>query len=418
MWTAIHTIDMVLWIIMACSVAYVAFFALVSLFPSRTSKHQPSAISPQPSSSFLILFPAYKEDSVIVHSVRQFLEQSYPKDLYEVVVISDHMQDETNELLRQLPITLLTPQFEKSSKAKAMQYAIKEINGQSSIVNGQWSKVNGQSSMDNGQWSTVNGQFDYVVILDADNVVLPAFLEQVNVSCQQGYQAIQCHRCAKNCDNDVAVLDGVSEEINNTIFRKAHNTIGLSSALIGSGMCFTFEWFKQHVDLLNSAVEDRELESLLLQEKEFIKFEEDIHVFDEKVSNQDNFERQRLRWLNGQLQTLLIMLPNIPRAIATGNINYIDKTIQQALIPRSILLVLIPLFSLIMLCVAPVWSLKWWILFLVLCLSLFIAIPPQMRNSAVFGKLSSFPTLAIKMLKNLFHLNKNNKEFLHTSHDK
>ena len=183
-------------------------------------------------------------------------------------------------------------------------------------------------------------------------------------------------------------------------------------------MCFTFEWFKQHVDLLNSAVEDRELESLLLQEKEFIKFEEDIHVFDEKVSNQDNFERQRLRWLNGQLQTLLIMLPNIPRAIATGNINYIDKTIQQALIPRSILLVLIPLFSLIMLCVAPVWSLKWWILFLVLCLSLFIAIPPQMRNSAVFGKLSSFPTLAIKMLKNLFHLNKNNKEFLHTSHDK
>jgi len=388
MWTAIHTIDIVLWIIMAFSVAYVAFYALVSLFPSRTSKHQLSAPSAQPSSSFLILFPAYKEDSVIVHSVRQFLEQTYPKGLYEVVVISDHMQDDTNELLRQLPITLLTPQFEKSSKAKAMQYAIKEI----------------------------NGQFDYIVILDADNVVLPDFLEQVNVSCQQGYQAIQCHRCAKNCDNDVAVLDGVSEEINNTIFRKAHNTIGLSSALIGSGMCFTFEWFKRNVNLLNSAVEDRELESLLLQEKVFIKFEENIHVFDEKVSNHENFERQRLRWLNGQLQTLLIMLPYIPHAIATGNINYIDKTIQQALIPRSILLVLIPLCSLIMLCIAPIWSLKWWILYLILCLSLYIAIPSQMRNSTVFGKLSSFPSLAFKMLKNLFRINKHNKEFLHTTH--
>ena len=403
MWTAIHTIDIVLWIIMACSVAYVAFFALVSLFPSRSSSHQPSSIIHHPS-SFLILFPAYKEDSVIVHSVRQFLEQTYPKGLYEVVVISDHMQDDTNELLRQLPITLLTPQFEKSSKAKAMQYAIKEINGQSSTAN--------------GQSSTVNGQFDYIVILDADNVVLPDFLEQLNAVCQKGYQAIQCHRCAKNSDNDIAVLDGTSEEINNTIFRKAHNTIGLSSALIGSGMCFTFEWFKQHVDFLNSAVEDRELESLLLQEKVFIKFEKNIHVFDEKVSNHENFERQRLRWLNGQLQTLLIMMHNIPHAIATGNINYIDKTTQQALIPRSILLVMIPIFSLIMLCVAPVWSLKWWILFLVLCLSLYIAIPSQMRNSTVFGKLSSFPTLAIKMLKNLLHLNKNNKEFLHTSHDK
>ena len=397
MWTAIHTVDVMLWIIMAFSVLYVAFYALVALFLSRPSKHQPSAISPQPSSSFLILFPAYKEDSVIVHSVRQFLEQTYPRSLYEVVVISDHMQDDTNKLLRQLPITLLIPQFEKSSKAKAMQYAIKEINGQS---------------------STVNGQFDYIVVLDADNVVLPDFLEQLNAVCQKGYQAIQCHRCAKNSDNDIAVLDGTSEEINNTIFRKAHNTIGLSSALIGSGMCFTFEWFKQHIDLLNSAVEDRELESLLLQEKVFIKFEENIHVFDEKVNNHENFERQRLRWLNGQLQTFLIMLPNIPHAIATGNINYIDKTIQQALIPRSILLVIIPLFSLIMLCVAPVWSLKWWILFLVLCLSLYITIPPQMRNSAVFGKLSSFPALAFKMLKNLFHLNKNNKEFLHTSHYK
>ena len=169
MWTAIHTIDIVLWIIMAFSVLYVVFFALVSLFPSRTSKHHPSSLSPHPS-TFLILFPAYKEDSVIVHSVRQFLEQTYPKDLYEVVVISDHMQDDTNELLRQLPITLLTPQFENSSKAKAMQYAIKEI----------------------------KGLFDYVIILDADNVVLPDFLEQLNAVCQKGYQAIQCHRCAKN----------------------------------------------------------------------------------------------------------------------------------------------------------------------------------------------------------------------------
>ena len=298
------------------------------------------------------------------------------------------MKDETNQQLSQLPITLHILTFDKSSKARALQYAMQHT----------------------------EESYDYVVILDADNVVLPDFLEQLNASCQKGYQAIQCHRCAKNSDNNIAVLDGASEEINNTIFRKAHNTVGLSSALIGSGMCFAFEWFKHHVDLLNSAVEDRELESHLLQEKVYIKFEENFHVFDEKVSNRDNFERQRLRWLNGQLQTLLIMLPNIPHAIASGNINYIDKTIQQALIPRSILLVLIPIFSLIMLLLAPVWSIKWWALFLVLCISLYIAIPARMRNSTVFGKLTSFPRLALKMLKNLFRLNKNNKDFLHTTH--
>ncbi|MBP3844927.1 MAG: glycosyltransferase family 2 protein [Prevotella sp.] len=385
MWTAIHIIDIVLWVIMALSVVYVAFFALVSVFHRKKKEYSTYQLK---QSSFLILYPAYKEDAVIQHSVRQFLEQNYPKDLFQVAVISDHMKDDTNLQLSQLPITLHTLTFDKSSKARALQYAMQHT----------------------------EKSYDYVVILDADNVVLPDFLEQLNASCQKSYQAIQCHRCAKNSDNNIAVLDGASEEINNTIFRKAHNTVGLSSALIGSGMCFAFEWFKHHVNLLNSAVEDRELESHLLQEKVYIKFEENIHVFDEKVSNRDNFERQRLRWLNGQLQTLLIMLPNIPHAIASGNINYIDKTIQQALIPRSILLVLIPIFSLIMLLLAPVWSIKWWALFLVLCISLYIAIPARMRNSTVFGKLTSFPRLALKMLKNLFRLNKNNKDFLHTTH--
>ena len=385
MWTAIHIIDIVLWGIMALSVVYVAFFALISVFHRKKKEYSTYQLK---QSSFLILYPAYQEDAVIQHSVRQFLEQNYPKDLFQVAVISDHMKDDTNLQLSQLPITLHTLTFDKSSKARALQFAMKHT----------------------------EKSYDYVVILDADNVVLPDFLEQLNASCQKGYQAIQCHRCAKNSDNNIAVLDGASEEINNTIFRKAHNTVGLSSALIGSGMCFAFEWFKHHVDLLNSAVEDRELESHLLQEKVYIKFEENIHVFDEKVSNRDNFERQRLRWLNGQLQTLLIMLPNIPHAIASGNINYIDKTIQQALIPRSILLVLIPIFSLIMLLLAPVWSIKWWALFLVLCISLYIAIPARMRNSTVFGKLTSFPRLSLKMLKNLFRLNRNNKDFLHTTH--
>ena len=94
----------------------------------------------------------------------------------------------------------------------------------------------------------------------------------------------------------------ISEEINNTIFRKAHNAIGMSSALIGSGMCFDFAWFKENVSKLSTAVEDRELEALLMRQGIFIKYEEDIDVLDEKVSNKDNFQRQRLRWMPESVQ--------------------------------------------------------------------------------------------------------------------
>lgn len=399
MMTLIHIIDWVLWIFMAPSVLYVFFYAIISLFPSRRTNHQPSALSPQPS-TFLILFPAYKEDAVIVHSVRQCLEQTYPKERYHIGVISDHMQDETNELLRQLPITLFTPQFEKSSKAKALQYAISEVRGKRQEVRGE------------------SNDFDYVIILDADNMVMPDFLEQLNASCQQGYKAIQCHRCAKNSENDVAVLDGVSEEINNTIFRKAHNTIGISSALIGSGMCFPYNWFKEHVGLLETAVEDRELEIMLMKQHIFIKYEEHIPVFDEKVSSSENFQRQRLRWMTGQVQSLLLMLPYLPKAIMTGNIHYVDKTMQQALIPRSILLVLTFFFAVLMTFISRLWCIKWWALFLTICLALYIAIPRNMRNSKLFGKIFSTIKLVWLMLKNILKMDLKSREFLHTTHGK
>lgn len=387
-WTAIHIAEIVLWCILACSVAYVVFFAFISLFYDKEDEiaNHASALSNR-MAKFLILYPAYKEDRVIINAVEQFLLQDYPTDLYTVAVISDHMQPETNETLKKMPITLLTPTFEKSSKAKAMQYAINEV----------------------------KGDFNNVVILDADNVVRPDFLSQLNVLCTI-YDAIQCHRCAKNANNDVAVLDGASEEINNTIFRKAHNRLGLSSALIGSGMCFSYELFKKNVFQLSTAGEDREMEALLLHQEVYIKYAPDIHVFDEKVSSQDNFQRQRMRWMTAQVQSLLSNLPKIPGAIVHGKINFIDKTIQQALIPRSILIVLLTGISILMTIIVPEWCEKWWLLLGLLAMALFIALPRQLRLSS-FAKVFAIPGLVLRMLKNILHMDRKNTDFIHTEHN-
>ena len=387
MWQVLHFLDITLWVIIMGSVAYVAFFAIISLFYEKEDRiaNHAAALSNK-TNRFLILFPAYNEDRVIINAVKRFLEQNYPKDHYTVVVISDHMQPETNDQLRSFPITLLTPVFEKSSKAKAMQYAINEV----------------------------KGEFDNVVILDADNVVRPEFLSQLNILCSI-YDAIQCHRCAKNTNNDVAVLDGTSEEINNTIFRKAHNRLGLSSALIGSGMCFDYKLFKDNVYKLSTAGEDREMEALLLHQEVFIKYAPDIHVFDEKVSSHDNFQKQRMRWMTAQVQSLLSNLPKIPEAIIHGKINFVDKTIQQALIPRSILIVLLTSISIFITLIVPDWCEKWWILWGILAISLFIAIPRQLRLRS-FSKVLAIPGLVLRMFKNALHLNHKNTDFIHTQH--
>jgi len=386
-WSILHSIDIALWVIIAGSVIYVVFFAIISLFYDKEdhiAAHAAALSNRQ--CKFLILYPAYKEDRVIINAVENFLLQDYPSTHYTVAVISDHMQPETNDYLRQLPITLLEPVFEKSSKAKAMQYAMNEV----------------------------KGDFDQVVVLDADNVVRPDFLSQLNILCTV-YDAIQCHRCAKNANNDVAVLDGASEEINNTIFRKAHNRLGLSSALIGSGMCFNYELFKKNVFELKTAGEDREMEALLLHQEVFIKYAPEIHVFDEKVSNQDNFQRQRMRWMTAQVQSLLSNLPKIPGAVIHGKINFVDKTIQQALIPRSILIVLLAGISVLMTIFMPSWCEKWWVLFALLAVSLFIALPRQLRYRS-FAKVLAIPGLVLRMLKNLLHIDHKNTDFIHTEH--
>ena len=385
-WSYIHILDLLLWAFMTISVAYITFYALVSLFSRNGIKTVDVPESPE--STFLVLFPAYSEDRVIVGSVKKFLFQNYPQDKYHVAVISDHQQESTERLLSDLPVTLLRPVFEKSSKAKALQFAISEV----------------------------SGQYDYVVVLDADNIVETDFLHRLNILLKEGYKAVQCHRCAKNSDSSVSVLDGVSEEINNTLFRKAHNLIGLSSALIGSGMCFDYSWFSSHVTKLTTAGEDRELEVFLLREGIYIKYADDILVFDEKVSNADNFQRQRQRWMSAQVNCFLSMLRHLPEAVIRLNINYIDKTIQQMLIPRSMLLLFLLFMSLVMSAAAPWWSIKWWSLLVLTGLSLFLAIPARLRTKSVFSKVGTLLRLSIKMARNVRHIDHKNEDFIHTDH--
>jgi hypothetical protein len=157
------------------------------------------------------------------------------------------------------------------------------------------------------------------------------------------------------------------------------------------------------------------MEALLLHQEVFIKYAPDIHVFDEKVSSQENFQRQRMRWMTVQIQSLLSNLPMIPGAIIHGKINFVDKTIQQALIPRSILIVLLTGISIFVTLIVPDWCEKWWALLAILAISLFIAIPSQLRLRS-FSKVLAIPGLAIRMLKNLLHIDRKSTDFIHTQH--
>ncbi len=380
----IHIIEYALYIYLSVSVVYIAIFSVASHF-FKQKKYPETDILQR----FVVFIPAYKEDTVIHACVTSALCQTYPAEFYDVVVISDHMQPETNALLRKERITLIELQEKESSKAKALRIATEQVKDQ---------------------------VYDYAVILDADNLISHHYLHELNKIASQGIKAIQTHRKAKNMNTDTAILDAAIEEMNNSIFRRGHIRLGFSSALIGSGMAFDFRWFAQNIIHAYSAGEDKELEELLLRQGIHIEYIDTLDTLDEKVQQPAAMRNQRRRWIATQLFLAFKMGSNLPSALLNRNGDYLLKTLQAFIPPRSILLGLIGIFSFVLSIFAPLSSIKWWILFILLNISLYIAIPSTMRHKYVGKIIRQSPYFIVAMIVNLFHLKGMARKFTHTQH--
>ncbi len=82
----LYLFEYICWVLASLAVAYPLIYSLASLGTRKSSYPQASK-----QYRFAVLFPAYKEDRVIESVVQSFLKQSYPQELYNVIVISDHM---------------------------------------------------------------------------------------------------------------------------------------------------------------------------------------------------------------------------------------------------------------------------------------------------------------------------------------
>ena len=155
-------VELLFFAICAFTVFYLLVYAIAAT-GNRTDKYSESRVKHR----FAILIPAYQDDDYIPYTVKSFLQQEYPIDCYDIIVISDHLKPETNRQLAQYPITLLQARFKKSSKMKSVKAAMSQLQ---------------------------EGQYDIVLIMNADNVVDTNFLEVVNNTYASGSNAIQTHR--------------------------------------------------------------------------------------------------------------------------------------------------------------------------------------------------------------------------------
>lgn len=377
LWWILYVVDWLLFTFVALTVVYVLVYSIASLFSHRAqvahSKH---------TNRFIVLITSYGENTSVLQTVTTVLGQNFPQRMFDVVVVSDHQNELVNMRLAQFPITLLTPNFDVSSKAKSLQYAVLNL----------------------PQFKL----YDVVVVLDSGNVVKPEFLQQLNDAFESaGTKAIQTHRIAKNRDTAAARLDAIFEEINNSIFRKGHLAIGLSAALNGSGIAFDFQWFKRSIMQVRPSVgEDKELEAMLVKEGIFIDYFDDIHVYDEKTRRTEDFNRQRGRWVHTQLHALLSNLRFLPSSLANHRYDQADKIVQWMLFPRTILIAVISIMGVVLPFIYLSIAIKWWVAGALALLAFSVATPDYLVDENWDRDFLRVPIVTFGAVLNIFRAGK------------
>ncbi len=386
-----QVIQGVLLLVLLLNSLYIFVFAVAGLFYKQT----PYVSNPK-MKKIAVLIPGYKEDEVIIEVAKDALKQNYPKEKYDVVIIADSFQPETLAALKTLPLIVTEVKFEKSTKSKALNKAMEQL----------------------------NTNYEIAVILDADNLMETDFLKKINAAFENNFVAVQGHRTAKNMNTSLAVLDSVSEEINNHIFRKGHRALGLSSAIIGSGMAFKYDFFKSMMANVKAIGGfDKEIELKLMSDGFKIDYLKDALVYDEKVQKADVFSNQRRRWLAAQLHYFRKDIGASLTALFTkGNIEYFNKAIQFILLPRVLLLGAVFLTGIIFIAIDlwlinnPVFILVWLITIITCVLAFIFSVPGAFYNSKTLRALLSLPKGMILMMGSLLKIKGANKQFIHTKH--
>jgi cellulose synthase/poly-beta-1,6-N-acetylglucosamine synthase-like glycosyltransferase len=387
----INILQILLLILLGLSTLYIFVFAVAGLFYTD---------SPLPETNrfrkIALLIPGYKEDAVITDVTRAALAQDYPRDMYDVVVIADSFHPETINKLRELPVVLIEVSFEKSTKSKALNKAMEQL----------------------------NNDYDIAVILDADNLMEPGFLQKMNEAFELNFLAVQGHRMAKNMNTSLAILDAVSEEINNHIFRRGHRVLGFSSAIIGSGMGFRYTFFRDLMKTVNAVGGfDKEIELKMLKARNTIAYLDNARIYDEKVQSAEVFSNQRRRWLSAQVHYFRkYFADSLKELLVRGNMDYFDKTLQMIQLPRILLLGTVIITGLLFTIYNIVihsfsWFLISWIILMGLCIfSLLISVPGSFYRISTLKAMTSLPKGMLLMLMSLLRIKGANKQFIHTKH--
>lgn len=260
--------------------AYQLFYIGVAL----VKKKRPHTHEPVPH-RFAVMISARNEESVIGSLIDSIKKQDYPAELVNVFVVADNCTDKTAEISRAAGATV----YERHDTSRVGKgYALEFL-------------------LDRLREDYPRDAFDAYFVFDADNILAPNYITEMNKTYSDGYKAMTSYRNSKNYgDNWISAGYALWFLREAKYLNNSRMILGTSCAVSGTGFMVdrtllegedgyaTWKYF-----LLT---EDIELTTAKVIDGEIIGYCDDAVFFDEQPVTFKQSWDQRIRWAKGFLQ--------------------------------------------------------------------------------------------------------------------
>ena len=281
--------------------AYVIYQSV--LFIGNGLLPDPPEFEPSKFRKFTVVVPAHNEELYLPRLLRSLRSQIYPEGDFRVIVVADNCTDDTAAVCKVVGVDVLVrTDTSRRGKGYAIRHALEQIDI---------------------DW------FDALVVVDSDSVVEPDLLKQLNLQLERGDRVIQCYNGVANPGQSwFTRLMDVSRTIGNEIIHPGKRKLGLSSYLMGNGMCFDAGIIKTQGWDAFSIGEDWEYYARLVLEGEFVGFSRNARVYHQESVNLKQATSQRIRWSSGRFHVLRKYgLPLFLQGLRRGDLKCLDASL-------------------------------------------------------------------------------------------
>ena len=230
---------------------------------------------------FMAIIPAHNEEAVVGNLVESLKNQNYNKELYDIYVIADNCTDNTAKIAREAG-AIVYERFDSTKKTKGyaldwfLQQKIKE-----------------------------DAPYDAFFVFDADNIVHPDFIKNMNKKLCQGEDVVQGYRDIKNpTDSWITAGYALFYWTMHRFYHLARYNLGMSPLLNGTGFMVKFDVIKPNGWDTVTLTEDIEFSLKRIIKGKKLGWATDAIVYDEQPVGFKQSWSQRSRWTVGHMQCI------------------------------------------------------------------------------------------------------------------